>query len=218
MKPIYQLIPENSFFALSAGVDSVACAHFLAQKGKIRGIVHSNNKFLPEDDKMEQAAKNLADYLKLPFYFERDYETFIKGSEEDFCRQKRLRFFEKWASRWEFRPTILTAHHLNDCVESFVMRTIFQGHPDYRPIPFKTEFINFTLARPFLLAEKEEMVQYCQRFNLLQFVVDDPLNLDTAKTRNWIRHNLLPQIYDRVNLKTIVRKKMISFLDRENCS
>lgn len=205
MKPIYQLIPENSFFALSAGVDSVACAHFLAQKGKIRGIVHSNNKFLPEDDKMEQAAKNLADYLKLPFYFERDYETFIKGSEEDFCRKKRIGFFERWAAKQHFRPTILTAHNLNDCEESYLLNNL-RGHEGYMPIPPCTEFINFTLARPFLLTLKQEMRDYCKANNLMQFVVEDPLNKDLRKMRNWIRHVILPQIHDRLNLTSVVKK------------
>lgn len=211
MKINFKLIPPHSFFAVSAGVDSVACSHFLATRGLLSGILHANNKFTKDDDKMEQAAANLARFLKLPFYFERNYAKLEKGSSEDWCRKLRISFFERWGARWTFRPNILTAHNLNDCTESYLMNAIFQGHGEFKPIPFKTEFVNFSLLRPFLLTDKEEMIKYCKQNNLMQFVIDDPLNHDLTRIRNWIRYDLLPQIYKKVNLKTIVKKKVSSY-------
>lgn len=207
MKAIFKLIPQNSFFALSAGVDSVACSHFLASKGRLAGIVHANNRLTADDDKMEQAAYNLAKYLKLPFNFERNYEKYEKGSVEDWCRQKRFGFFERFSGKLPYRPTILTAHNLDDCVESYLINCL-RGHSDFKPMPITSEFINFSLARPFLLTSKQDMVQYCRDNNLMQFVIDDPLNKDTLKMRNWLRLDLIPQINSRVNLKTVVRKKV----------
>lgn len=205
MRINFKSIPKNSFFAVSAGVDSVACAHFLNSRSFLSGILHANNRLTKEDDKMEQAAANLARFLKLPFYSERNYAQFEKGSVEDWCRQLRIKFFERWGARKIFRPNILTAHNLNDCVESYLINC-FSGKANFQPIPQRSEFINFSLVRPFLLTPKRDMIKYCKEKNLMQFVIDDPLNHDTTKMRNWLRHDLIPQINPRINLETVVKK------------
>lgn len=213
MKANFKLIPQNSFFAVSGGVDSVACSHFLATRKRLKGIVHANNRFTPDDDKMELAAANLARSLNLPFYCERNYLKYESGSVEDWCRKLRISFFERFGAQFPFRPTILTGANLGDFTESYLINC-FRGNCDFVPMPLITEYINFELTRPFYLTPKQDMVEYCQKNDLMQFVVDDPLNKDTAKMRNWIRLDLLPQINKRVNLETVVKKKMQNYTEK----
>lgn len=193
--------------AVSAGADSTACAHFLKSFGRLDGIIHHNSQLLLEDKEFEEKARNLAESLHVPFYFERSLNKYSKGSVEAWCREERISFFEKWSAKQKFRPIICTAHNLNDCVESYLFNC-FRGHAEFKPMPVISEFNNFTLIRPFVLSLKDEMLNYCKKNNLLQFVVHDPLNDDTRKTRNWIRKEIAPQIMPRINLNTVVKKIM----------
>jgi tRNA(Ile)-lysidine synthase TilS/MesJ len=84
----------------------------------------------------------------------------------------------------------------------------FKGHPDYLPIPVKTEFENFTIIRPFILTMKESMKNYIVENDLNRWVVEDETNKDESYRRNWIRQTLLPQINENgYNLYTTVKKR-----------
>lgn len=212
MKVSFKVLPPKKVFvAVSAGVDSTACAHFLSKRNRLAGIIHYNHKLLDEDDDFEKQVFELGKFLKLPVICEKNLNRYNSGSVEAWCREHRFSFFERWAAKQEFRPTICTAHHLDDCVESYIFNCL-RGHGGFKPMPIISEFNNFQLVRPFVLTEKQEMREYCAKNNLTQFVVEDPLNLDTSKTRNWLRRIILPQINSKINQKTVVRRKMEKLL------
>ena len=101
----------------------------------------------------------------------------------------------------------ITAHHLNDAVESYLMKT-FNGTPERIPIPWVTDFDSFIIYHPFLESLKSDFESYAKENNLNQYVVEDPTNYTTKQTRNWVRNIIVPELQGRdMGIETVVRKK-----------
>ena len=117
-------------------------------------------------------------------------------SQEEHWRDERYAFLES------LDRIVLTAHHLDDAVETWLF-TSFHGEP--RLIPYAR---GERVVRPFLITSKSELVDWANRRGLPW--MDDPSNLDVSHARNRIRHLILPEIL-RVNpgISTVVRKKYL---------
>jgi tRNA(Ile)-lysidine synthase len=112
---------------------------------------------------------------------------------------------------------IVTGHHLDDAVESYLYNC-FNGVPQYLPIPLETDYPQYRIKvlRPFIISEKSYILEYIKNNNLERFVVEDETNIDEKYRRNWLRHNIIPQINDKgYNLKTIVRKKYLDYVIKQ---
>ena len=199
MKILKNLIPSNLAVACSGGTDSIALAHFLRRKNPI--LVHFNHKLLPDDDKFAENVRNFAHKFGLKLIEGEASEAYNKGSVEAWCREQRYNWFAK------LQLNLVMAHTLNDCVESYLMRT-FQGTPHFAPIPVQTQYGTSNIIRPMMLTTKEEVLSYLNRNNLESWTTLDPLNLDTSKLRNWLRLDLIPYLKERqeINLDTVVKK------------
>ena len=113
-----------------------------------------------------------------------------KGNVE---HQARLSRYTKFRQRLEPGEHVLTAHHRNDDIET-VLWQLFTGRattgiPNQRPLG------SGTMLRPLLNVEKQEIEAYAERNGLTW--IEDESNTDTNLDRNWIRHELLPQIFGR---------------------
>ena len=119
-----------------------------------------------------------------------------RQSLEEFWRNERYSFLNKLNHNF-----IITCHHLDDCVETWLMSSI-HGKP--KLIPYQRN----TVYRPFLMTTKSRIRDYATRKNILH--VEDPSNTHTNLIRNHIRHNMMPHVL-KVNpgIRTMVRKKMI---------
>ncbi len=205
--------PNNKFiFALSGGIDSVAACHFLKKKGFNFIAVHINNKFIEQDDKIAEDVQRFCYKEKIPLYTIVAKEKYVKGSKEDFCRNVRYKALTEYAASQgiEF---ICTAHHLDDCVESYFLNFL-KGHTEFVPIHFYCKYSNATIFRPFLLNKKLEFASYAANNNLTQYVMEDELNSDLTLMRNWARKVVLPVIDKKYKgLHKVVFKKIKSHLD-----
>ncbi len=205
MRVIKKALPEKFAIACSGGTDSVALSYFLRKHSPT--LIHFNHKVLPESELFAKNAQALAEKLNLPFIYGEAKESYSSGSIEAWCRKQRYDWFST------LKLNILTAHTLNDCVESYLMR-VFQGQPHYAPIPIKTQFGESTVIRPMMLTTKEQVTEFLIKNNLEAII--DPSNKDSKMLRNWIRLDLLPFISNRkeINLLTtvgkIVQKQYIS--------
>lgn len=86
----------------------------------------------------------------------------------------------------------VTAHHLNDQVETQVHRLI-RG-TGARGIRAMTVY-NKEVFRPFLEIERATIAQYASHFGVK--FIEDPSNRQTAAFRNWLRLEWLPQLERR---------------------
>jgi tRNA(Ile)-lysidine synthetase-like protein len=181
---------DTYFFALSMGVDSVAAFTYLHKRKYNVVPVHYNHKLRSQNDDMERAFRDFCAHLNT------DYVVGTRPNEnqpktEAQCRDLRIGFFNSISSG----HTIITAHHLNDWVESYLMNCL-RGHPSQEPFKLLENFgSRFTIMHPFLLSRKRDLLQYAERMGLMRFVVADETN-DVVKgsRRNWLRNVIIPEL------------------------
>ena len=94
----------------------------------------------------------------------------------------------------EYDGVILTAHHLNDCVESYLLNC-FRGKPTHNFFELVSEFPDYKIAHPFLISRKKDFSQYVERNNYSRFIVEDETNtVVKGSRRNWIRNTIVPEM------------------------
>lgn len=198
---------KNYGIAFSGGSDSLFAAHLCRYRNPI--LYHFNHKLSEDDDVIATQAETAAKLLGLQFVCKASKERYNKGmgSVEGWCRKRRY----EWLGG--IGGTIVTAHHLSDATESYLLNC-FSGHPEYLPIPISSQFGISTIVRPFILWKKEDINNYLFRKGLEPLIVKDWLNEDLSKRRNWLRKVILPQIKEKTNVETVVRKLYIKFLNK----
>ena len=197
--------------ALSGGSDSVAVAHFLKTKYPKLDLwcFHYNHNLREQNNLMMEKSKEFCSEFKIPLLF--GVRSLCDGETECELRNARYKAMAGLGA-------IVTGHHLDDAVESYLYNC-FNGVPQYLPIPLETDYPQYRIKvlRPFIISEKFYILEYIKSNNLERFVVEDETNTDEKYRRNWLRHNIIPQINDKgYNLKTIVRKKYLDYVIKQN--
>lgn len=101
---------------------------------------------------------------------------------------------------------IATAHNADDNAETVIFNlTRGGGISGMCGIPPKRDVAGIPVIRPLLYAAKRDIVGYCEQ-NGIQYILDST-NADTAYTRNYIRHEIIPRL-ENINpsLLTAVRR------------
>ncbi|MHC4564060.1 MAG: tRNA lysidine(34) synthetase TilS [Planctomycetota bacterium] len=95
---------------------------------------------------------------------------------------------------------VAVAHHADDNIETVLHRLLrgthlrgLAGIPIRRPLAGSA----IELVRPMLLCHRSGILAYAERAGLQWR--EDPTNIDTRYRRNFIRHELLPMLRDRLN-------------------
>jgi len=201
-----QFIPKEPFiFMVSGGADSIAAAHWLKFKfGKTFTLLHFDHNYQSINEMMYQQVCEFT--LKFGFggrFLQRDTDrnpAFSNTSEDGL---RKWRHYELTGLGGKF----ITAHHLQDCVESYLMNT-FKGCPEHKPISWFTQFPNFSIYHPFLLTTKQDFIDYAEDNDLMKYVVPDPTNDNSKNTRNFVRNMIVPLLNERnLGLEKIVKKK-----------
>ena len=205
--------PNSKFIlALSGGVDSVASAKLLNDKGFDFIAVHVNNKFIPQDDDAAKRVEDFCEYFKIPHVTLESNDKYEKGSKEDFCRKVRYDLLRSFAKKYNYNY-ICTCHHLDDCVESYFLNFL-KGCPEFVPIQFYCKYPEVSVFRPFLLNKKSDFTNYIHANNIYEYVTEDELNSDLNLMRNWSRNIILPTIAEKYKgLHKVVFKKVKKHLD-----
>ena len=177
--------------AVSGGADSLALLHLLVQQGYTCLAAHCNFSLRGEESEGDEAfVRDFCQSLKVPCRFIR-FETRAfaeqnKLSIEMAARQLRYDWFHE-LMKLENLDWIATGHHGNDAIETFFLNlTRGTGIKGLTGIAWRRE----GLIRPLLFARSEEIVAYCNHFNLDYRT--DSTNQDTTIVRNKIRHQLVP--------------------------
>ncbi len=164
----------------------MALLHIALGQTRNLGIAHVNHNFRAESKNDLEFVRNYAERLEIPFY-SRTLEVLESGNKEEFGRNERYKFFKEIREK-EGYDWILTAHHRDDVIESFLMQILF-GRRVYGIAP-KDE--KRKLLRPILNLSRDEITEYVRK-NDIPFI-EDPTNEDTSFLRNKIRHTLMPNL------------------------
>lgn len=207
IKVISQYVPKAPFtVCVSSGVDSIAAAHWLKHNyHKEFNIIHFNHGYQDINTEMEEKVAQFAKAFTIECLY--SYRPpWITDNSENGLREWRLSEMRKIGGKY------VTAHHLNDCVENYLMNC-FHGTPEYKPIQEFTQFNGFSIYHPFLTTTKEDFIRYAIKNDLMKYVVEDPTNKEVTQKRNWIRNVIVPELDAwEMGLQTIVKKKFYNNL------
>ena len=189
-------IPRKVTVACSGGVDSMVVAHFLQQSKRKVNLAYFNHDTAysrnAEDFVTEYTEKN-----KIKLFKGGVTGTKGKRSLEEFWRDERYTFLESLPSNF-----IITCHHLDDCVETWLMSSF---HGQGKLIPYKR---NENIYRPFLMTSKKTIKDYATRKDVNW--IEDPSNQMTNFMRNHVRKKVIPEVLVvNPGIRTTIRKKLI---------
>jgi len=200
---------ETVVLALSGGVDSMVLLDILNNlKLNLKLIIsHVNHKKRVESDIEYNNIKVIANKLKIPF------EGLVVTKNEklnfhDDSRNQRYSFFKAVAQKYQ-ATKIVVAHHLDDQIETTLMRIIrgtsFTG---YAGIPEIRKDRNISIIRPLMEITKEEILDYAKEHQITYY--EDSSNSEDIYTRNRYRNHIIPLLRkENPNLN----EKIIQFKD-----
>ena len=177
-------IPRNHFhLACSGGTDSMTMMNFLMKYPKNKfDVLHFNHG----TECCEEAETFVVDFCTkngIEYHIGRISRERREGeSREEYWRNERYAFFKKFSDE-----KIIMTHHLNDCIETWIM-TSMRGIPQL--IPYSNP--KYNIIRPFLLVPKAEIDDWIKRNNVEH--VYDRSNSDTTLTRNYVRHVMMDHV------------------------
>ncbi|MBE6610814.1 MAG: tRNA lysidine(34) synthetase TilS [Ruminococcaceae bacterium] len=190
---------DRVLLALSGGADSVYLLLVLLEIKDILGIeicaAHLNHGIRGEEaDRDELFSRQLCERFQVRFVSERVNvpEEMKKTGEgcEECARRLRYSFLERSAKALECNK-IATAHHADDNIETVLLHMIrgcaISGLTGIKPI-------RGNVVRPLLCVGKAEILAALEEKG--ETFVTDSTNASDDMTRNFIRHNILPKIYE----------------------
>ena len=203
IKIIKQILPKDNHYhvAVSMGVDSVAALLWLWWKGYKFTPLHFNHNLRAQNGVMQERFVKMCSAIGI----EGVTETGLGLTTEADCREARLEFYSRAAKG----GTIITAHHLDDWIESYLMNCL-RGHPNKHPFELQSKFPDFTVIHPFLLSRKRDFKQFIERNKWTDWIVEDQSNaVIKGSRRNWIRCNIIPEMTrQRLSLEKYARRRI----------
>lgn len=193
--------------AVSGGVDSMVLLHIMSELVKLQEyrtkeiiVAHFNHQLRSlEDHAAEQAlVKQYAEQHGFT-YFVGTWDHPADANVEAAARDARYQFFADVLKGSE-ADALMTAHHLNDTVETFLMRLLrgtsikgSRGIPaNYRRIltDQHRHAVLTNIMRPLISIPKQELYDYAQE-QQVEFI-EDATNDSHKFLRNRIRHQIVP--------------------------
>ena len=208
---------------VSGGADSLCLTHLLLESGLELIAAHYDHQLRPGSG--NEAIQVLA--LMEKWGLSRrsgsgDVGEFAKrnklGLEEAarFCRYEFLMSVAEQSNA----QAILTAHHLDDQVETILMHFLrgsgINGLTGMRPVEVLPQFSDqIPVWRPLLDTSKQDILAYCARNQIEP--IEDESNQDVRFYRNRLRHELIPQIEEiQPSFRSILaRNARVIDLDRQ---
>ena len=182
--------------ALSGGVDSMVLLDLLSKAKRSSDVIkaiHINHNLHESSKEWVDFVKDVCKKYKLPLIIES-----INPKQEGFgleaeAREQRYKKFKEIILDNE---CLLTAHHLDDQIETTLFR-IFRGTglDGLRSIRKKAKFGKGLLCRPLINIPREAIEQYA-KLNDIKWI-EDPSNKNIDFDRNYLRNNIIPSIKKR---------------------
>ncbi len=185
------LMKSRFFIAVSGGIDSMVLVHLFQKIGFPFAILHCNFQLRgKESDGDMDFVRNYADKFDIPWsigHFDtKAYAKEMKVSTQVAARELRYDWFNEQLEEKEF-DYILTAHHIDDSLETFVINlSRGTGLDGLLGIPA----MNDTILRPMLIFTRDEIEAYAKENAIIWR--EDSSNASDNYLRNKIRHHLVP--------------------------
>ncbi len=187
--------PEDRLLlAVSGGLDSTVLSDLAYRAGLNFTIAHCNFQLRgAESDRDEAFVRQLAQRYDREVMVKR-FETSAYANTRHLslqaaARELRYDWFRKVTEEWGEKSVIVTAHQLDDNIETMVMNffrgTGLTGLRGMLPRQGR-------IAHPLLFAGREELRRFAENSQLTW--VEDSSNESDKYTRNFFRHRILPLV------------------------
>jgi tRNA(Ile)-lysidine synthase len=184
---------KKLFLAVSGGVDSMVLLHLLKQLPYEIAVLHCNFQLRGLESFGDQRfVQNYCDQNNIPVFITQfDTEAFAKDyklSTQVAARELRYSWFYELLETESF-DYILTAHHADDNLETFIINlTRGTGLDGLTGIPEQ----NDKIIRPLLPFSRDEILKYAEEHTIEWR--EDSSNASNKYLRNKIRHDLVPML------------------------
>jgi len=190
--------PKRYVVAFSGGLDSTVLLHALAASAGQHGIpvvaAHVDHGLQQDSAKWRAHCESIAEAAGVDFHSERVSVDDAAGlGPEAAARAARYRAL---ASVLQSDDWLLSAHHQDDQAETLLLNLLRGSGPaglagigEIRP------FAKGWLARPMLSFARSELQDYAEANGLTW--IEDPSNADRRFDRNFLRHEILPNLESR---------------------
>lgn len=187
--------PETRAYllAVSGGADSMVLAHIFNDLGLRFQVAHVNYKLRGEDSDLDQ--KVVQDFcednhIKFNVYEVSEKDNKPENSIQLWARELRYEFFKQICEK-ENLDFLVTAHHLNDQLETFIINlSKAAGINGLAGIPANDN----NILRPLLSFTKEEIYALAEK-NQIEYR-EDLSNQKNDYLRNKIRHEIVPKLLE----------------------
>lgn len=205
--------PENQTYllAVSGGADSMVLAFVFKALGLSFQVAHVNYKLRGEDSDLDQ--KVVADFcfkhdIKFHLYEVSEKDRKPENSIQLWARDLRYIFF-KHIQEKENLEFLVTAHHLNDQLETFIINlSKASGIKGLSGIPTNDN----NILRPLLHFSKNEIYDFAEK-NQIKYR-EDLSNKKSDYLRNKIRNEVVPKLLETNDHFLENFKKSLSYLNQ----
>ena len=187
-------IEKKYLLAVSGGVDSMVLMHLFYNSPYQFSVVHCNFQLRGEDSLSDEKLVREYCYARRIELFVKSFDTLkLKKNRESLemvARNLRYDYFRELAKEQLF-DYLVTAHHLNDNVETFFIN-LLRGSGS-KGLSGMKKISDFVL-RPLLSFPRKEIVAFAQE-NSIPWR-EDASNYTLEYLRNKIRHKIIPEFMD----------------------
>ncbi len=209
----FETAEKPFLLAVSGGVDSMVLWDLIRRLKIQHEVAHVNFKLREEESEADQhLVKNSADRFGIQFHLleknAKEYASKNQVSTQMAAREIRYDFFDSLRLNGNLGP-LLTAHHLDDQIETFFLN-LDRGTGINGLLGIKS---TTDLLRPLKNISKEEILAYAAK-NKVEFRTDRS-NQNKDYQRNWIRHELIKPWKERNQQFVTIMKKNMMLLSQQ---
>ncbi len=183
------LLNRKILLAHSGGIDSCVLADLLLKSDCNFSVAHANFQLRSSESiKTQNFVSDWCQANQIPFYRTTfhvgPYQKHSKKGIQEATRDLRYQWFNYLLeiNRFEY---LLTAHHLNDQIETFFINAMRgSGIAGLRGIKETKKIL-----RPLLTVSKRQIVDYAHQYQI--DFEEDSSNADVSYQRNYIRHQII---------------------------
>ncbi|MDF1655151.1 MAG: tRNA lysidine(34) synthetase TilS [Coxiellaceae bacterium] len=186
--------------AFSGGMDSTVLLHRLVHLRQQLNdapslvAVHIHHGLNDQADQWLQQCQQLCQQWKVEFIAHTVTEACdSKDSMEAWARQQRYQIFQQMA---QADDVFITAHHQSDQVETLLLQSLRGAGPyGLAGMPLVKKLGCAELLRPLINETRQDLLLYALKYKLKW--INDPSNANTLIDRNYVRHQVVPVLYQR---------------------
>jgi tRNA(Ile)-lysidine synthase len=196
---LQKYVKKNSkiIIGVSGGADSILLlrlCHEAAKKLNFHIIIaHVDHNVRTKSHKDAVFVHDIAAKFHIPFELIKITHK-PKGNMEEQFRKIRYEFFEELRKKYK-ASWILTAHHLNDNIETILFNLI-RGSSIEGLGGMETADKKRKILRPLLNVSRQEIINSLKKKKIKY--VEDETNKDEKFSRNLIRHKIIPE-FKKIN-------------------